>query len=157
MNGPGPARSWRGAVADWLGLARPMPGGDLHRRRLGLEGERAAAKFLRRAGYRIVQRSVRVPIGEADLVCLAPDRLTVVLIEVKTRAVANGEDDPLYAPEAAITADKRRKLAAIGRWLSKANGWDDRPMRIDAVAVEWPANGRKPTVRHLVAVAPMAR
>jgi hypothetical protein len=29
-----------------------------------------------------------------------------------------------------------------------ANHWRDRPCRIDVVAVEWPAAGGRPTIRH---------
>lgn len=124
-----------------------MPGGDSARRDIGLRGERLAARFLSRAGYRIVQRNVRVAIGEVDLVCLAPDRATVVLVEVKTRTLGDDGAGLLYAPEASVNTDKRRKLAAIGRWLAKANNWHGRPLRIDTVAVEWPPTGN-PIIRH---------
>lgn len=112
-------------------------------RALGRAGERAAARLLKRAGYRIIGRNVRVRVGEADLVCIAPDRRTVVVVEVKTRrATAHGPP-----PEANIHAHKRAKLLAVTRYLAKANGWHDRPVRIDVVAVEWPLKGR-PTLRH---------
>lgn len=145
----------RARVLAALGLGRAMPGGDPDRRDLGLKGERAAASFLRKQGFRIVQRNVRLAIGEADLVCLAPDLTTVVLVEVKSRVLPLSGDEPRYRPEDSITADKRRKLAEIGRRLARANGWAGRPVRIDAVAVEWPALGGPATVRHHPAVAPV--
>jgi len=150
---------WRRARAGLraaLGLGRAMPGGDTARRDLGLKGERAAASYLRKRGFRIIQRNVRLAIGEADLVCLAPDRATVVLVEVKSRLAGPGGAPPHHRPEDSITADKRRKLAAIGRWLARANRWENRPMRIDAVAVEWPVEGGRAEVRHHESVAAVA-
>ena len=152
------ARAWRRAVdraRTLLAPGRAMPGGDAARRELGLKGEREAAGFLKTRGYRILQRNVRLAIGEADLVCLAPDRATVVLVEVKCRIRLPGGGPLHHRPEDAITAAKRRKLAAIGRRLIRANGWQDRPVRIDAVAVEWPAGGGPAEVRHHEAVAPV--
>ena len=96
----------------------------------------------------MIGSNLRVPMGEADVLALAPDGETVVLVEVKTRRV---EMEPgAYVsppPEASITAHKREKLVAILRHLARANGWMRRPMRIDAIAVEWPREG-EPTLRH---------
>ncbi len=118
-------------------------------RRLGRAGERLAAKTLRRAGYRVLGRNLHVPMGEADLLCLAPDRRTIVLVEVKTRIASDGSS-PFVAPppEAAVHAEKRDKLRRILRHLVAANRWHDRPCRIDVVAIDWPAGGGKPNVRH---------
>lgn len=120
-------------------------------RSLGRRGERAAARLLRRRGYRVLARNARVPMGEADLVCLAPDRTTVVIVEVKTRLLKPDEFDAV-PPEANITSHKRAKLAKIARHLIRTNGWHERPVRIDVVAVEWPAAGVKlfhlPPMRH---------
>lgn len=90
-------------------------------------------------------------MGEADLVCLAPDRRTVVIVEVKTRLVHRGAGVAV-PPEANITAHKQSKLARIARHLARCNGWQERPVRIDVVAVEWPVEGvwwpRLPPMRH---------
>jgi putative endonuclease len=117
---------------------------------LGRAGERAAARLLRRAGYAILGRNVRLRIGEADLVCLAPDRQTLVVVEVKTRRRGaefsiQGEVIP---PEASVHQRKRKKLVAVTRALVRANGWEGRQLRIDVVAVEWPDAGGAPTLRH---------
>ena len=61
------------------------------------------AKLLKRAGYRIVGRNVHVPMGEADLVCVAPDRRTVVVVEVKSRRVGEGQPGRVQpAPEMSV-------------------------------------------------------
>lgn len=97
-------------------------------------------------------RNLRVPMGEADILALAPDRQTVVLVEVKSRRIGleappGGGGFVAPPPEASITAHKREKLVEILRHLARANGWTKRPLRIDAIAVEWPPAG-EPTVRH---------
>lgn len=124
-------------------------------RRLGRRGERAAASFLRRAGYRILGRNVRVRIGEADIVCEAPDRRTIVIVEVKTRSRGAGKSakSESMLPEQSVHQHKRRKLYSIARLLARANGWTDRPVRIDVVAIEWPAAGGRPTLRHHTGIA----
>lgn len=125
-------------------------------RRLGRAGERAAAKLLRRAGYRVLGRNVRVRIGEADLVCEAPDRRTIVIVEVKTRRTAAAGAAPQLPPEANVHRRKRAKLVSVTRYLAKANGWTDRPVRIDVVGVEWPPRG-KPVLRHHIGAVTAAR
>jgi putative endonuclease len=123
---------------------------------LGPAGERAAAGLLRRAGYRVLARNVRVQGGEADLVCLAPDRRTIVVVEVKARRRGLSALSDQVPPEAAVHADKRRNLARIARTLARINRWTDRPLRIDVVAVEWPADPKaRPTLRHWIGAVPL--
>jgi len=119
---------------------------------LGRAGERASARFLRHSGYRVLDRNVRVEVGEADLVCLAPDRRTIVIVEVKTRRRGTGRSvlGETVPPEASVHQAKRRKLTAVARALARANGWTDRPVRIDVIGIDWPDDGSKPTLRHHV-------
>jgi putative endonuclease len=129
------------------------PACQLDYRRLGRAGERAAARMLKRKGYRVLGRNLNVRVrggGEADILCLAPDRATVVLVEVKTRLRGSGRSllGELVAPERSVGVEKRRKLRALLATLARANGWTGRPMRIDVVAVEWPAARGKPELRH---------
>ena len=123
-------------------------------RRLGARGERLAGKYLRRQGYRVLQRNARLRLGEADLVCESPDRRDIVICEVKTRLRGSGRSPQgeAIAPEASVHARKRRKLAAIARVIARANGWQNRPVRIDVIAIDWPAGGGRPTVRHHVGI-----
>lgn len=53
------------------------------RRLVGQRAEAAAERYLRRKGYRILERNVRSPIGELDLVARAGEVL--VFVEVKAR------------------------------------------------------------------------
>lgn len=130
-----------------LALRTTRPG-RVARDPLGPKGERAAARFLKRRGYRVIGRNVRVRAGEADLVCLDPPRTRVVIVEVKTRRRAEGQHPTSAAtpPEASVGERKRRKLRSITRSLATLNRWPR--TRIDVVAVEWPSRGR-PTIRHI--------
>ena len=76
-------------------------------RRLGREGERLAAKYLRGQRYRILYRNFRAPHGgEVDLVCRDKTDDTLVFVEVKTRrSLAFG------APGDAVTRDKQKLIA----------------------------------------------
>lgn len=111
---------------------------------LGRRGERLAARWLRRRGYRILGRNVRTGIGEADIVCLAPDRETLVIVEVKTREANRGGQPE---PEASVGAAKRRKLRQVAGLIAKKPGLENRPVRIDVIGIDVPRRG-SPEIRH---------
>jgi Predicted endonuclease distantly related to archaeal Holliday junction resolvase len=136
-----------GRVLRKLGLRRTDPA-EATTGELGRLGERAAERHLRGLGFAVLGRNLRVPMGEADLLCRDPDRRTVVIVEVKTRL--RRADAPelslTIAPEASITARKRRKLRQIARHLQRANRWEK--VRIDVVGVEFDDAGGDPVIRH---------
>ena len=77
------------------------------RRKTGNLGERAAAKFLRRAGYKILERNYVAFDREIDIVARRGD--TLAFIEVKTRSV--DKLDPHEArPASSVTPEKQRKI-----------------------------------------------
>lgn len=102
-----------------------MPG---TRHRLGVRGERVAARHLRLLGYTIVQKNYRALRGEIDLVAL--DGETLVFVEVKTRA-AGGMADPVEV----VAADKRRHLLRAAAAFVRQFGLEEREIRFDVVAV----------------------
>lgn len=110
--------------------------------RVGDRAERIAAKMLRGKGYRLLARNVRTSGGEADLVMLATDRRTVVLVEVK------GRINSAVGAAVAINAQKRSRLVRTLDALRREHGWADRPCRIDVVTVEWQFAGKPPVIRH---------
>lgn len=112
---------------------------------LGPRGERVAARMLKRKRYRILNRNLTTPVGEADLVCLAPDGKTIVIVEVKARRMH--AENTAFAPEVAVGGRKQRKLLIVAQVIAKRKGWTDRPLRIDVVAIEFHKKG-KPTIRH---------
>lgn len=113
------------------------------RRNLPLDqrGERAAARHLRRAGYRIVGRRDRSRLGELDLVAI--DGQTIVFVEVKTRLSHSAGH-----PAEAVDAAKQEKLARLGLAFLKRHGLLEYSARFDVIAVTWPADARRPTLEH---------
>ncbi|OAB61676.1 hypothetical protein AY599_19085 [Leptolyngbya valderiana BDU 20041] len=117
------------------------------RDKLGPLGERAAARYLRRLGYRVLGRNLETRFGEADLLCQAPGGC-IVVVEVKARRYRTGAPPP----EAAVTLAKRQRLARILEHLVRTNGWESRPRRIDVIAVEFHNRrwrGPRPEIRHI--------
>ncbi len=110
-------------------------------RTLGQRGEDAAARFLRRRGYRVVERGCRSRWGELDLV--AVDRQTVVFVEVKTRTRATAGD-----PSEAVTPNKQRRLTRLAMGWLKRHGLMEQPARFDVVAITWAEGSRRPKVDH---------
>ncbi len=132
---------WLWAVGDWF-ADRFGP------RDLGARGERAAARFLRRLGYKIVGRGVRNESGELDLV--AVDGRTVVFVEVKTRAAEEGR------PAEAVDAEKQRRLTLAALAFLRRHDLLEYPARFDIVAITWPAGGAKPLIEHFPNAFPAA-
>ncbi len=73
---------------------------------LGARGEKRAAKFLRRKGYKILVRSFRSRSGEIDLVTRHKDWL--VFVEVKTRT-----SEQFGAPSEAVDERKQRHITKV--------------------------------------------
>lgn len=118
---------------------------------LAARGEWVAARHLQRRGYRIIGRNLRNRLGEIDLLAIAPDRRTVVIVEVKSRATASATHpvDELV-PEARVNRSKQRKLVALAAQLARRSGLSQRPIRFDVVGVDLP-DRKRPIVRHHVA------
>lgn len=104
-------------------------------------------KHLRSKGYRRLGTNVRVDAGEIDLIALAPDRRTIVFVEVKSKRVPRDGARASPPPEASVHARKRAKLLLVAKQVARAKGWTDRPLRIDVVAVDAPERGA-PLIRH---------
>jgi len=82
----------------------------------GNKGENAVCRFLRRRGYRIVERNFTVKGGEIDII--AARFRYIVFVEVKTRSAAT--DTEKYGhPADSITEEKKQHLRhAASRYLS---------------------------------------
>ena len=109
-------------------------------RLLGDRGERAAAKFLKRQGFRILARQSRSRIGELDLIAL--DGESVVFVEVKTRS-----SHVAGHPTEAITFAKRKQLTRAALVWLKRRGLLDSRARFDVVAITWCTDG-PPLIEH---------
>jgi len=111
------------------------------RQALGRAAEEAAAAFLRRAGFAIIERNVRFRAGEIDLVCR--DDGVVVFVEVKCRRA--GWD---AAPAAAVSWHKQRRLTQLAQLYLKFRRLADARCRFDVVSVTQTERGTL-DVRHV--------
>ena len=102
--------------------------------RAGRRGERLAAWWLRLKGWKILDRRVRTPAGEVDLV--ARKAKLVAFIEVKTRANASDLD---------FAIDKRRlaRVAAAAEYLMPRYAGIGDDIRVDVVLL---APGVRPRI-----------
>ncbi|MFQ5424514.1 MAG: YraN family protein [Phycisphaerae bacterium] len=111
-------------------------------KRLGAAGEKAAARYLKRAGYKILTRNYICAAGEIDIICFRDS--VIVFVEVKTRRTSADAD-----PEVNVHAHKQKKLVQVARsWLA-AHREPECAYRFDAVSVILPDQG-KPVIRHIV-------
>jgi len=118
--------------------SRRRPPDDRHA--LGRRGERAAARFLKRRGCRVLARNYRCPAGEIDLICADADM--IVFVEVKTRSGTDVQD-----PQEAIHPSQWRRIESAARYFRSARSAHDRPCRFDVVTVVWPT-GEPMTIEH---------
>lgn len=108
---------------------------------LGQFGEQYACEHLARAGYRILERNVRLRGGEIDIV--AQNRGTLVLVEVRTRRSRR-----LGTPEESITKAKARRLADLGETYVQERNLGETTWRIDVVAIDVSAQGEVTRLAH---------
>lgn len=109
----------------------------------GRDAEDAAARFLERAGLRVVERNVRFQHGELDLVCHDGDAW--VFVEVKCRRASWGD-----APSAAVSWRKQRRLVRLAQHYLKWRRLGDARCRFDVVAVTLDDTGGT-RIRHVPA------
>ncbi len=98
------------------------------RKEIGKRGEDAAAHFIRKRGYKIVERNFTCTLGEMDIIAL--DGKTLCFIEVKTLS-----GKAYGPPEIAVTARKQRQLSKVALTYLSQNNLHDTKARFDVVAV----------------------
>src|SRR5271156_2452871 len=119
------------AVGDMTSIVRAFLN-----RLLGERGERAAARYLKRQGMRVLLPGYRTRLGEIDLI--VRDGETLVFVEVKSRRQGS--------PAEAVTPEKERRLTnAALQFLRKYDLLEQRS-RFDIVAVVWPHDRKTPPI-----------
>ncbi len=100
----------------------------MNRRAVGAAYEAAAAAYLEKLGYRILERNFRCARGEIDLIAEKDGYL--VFIEVKYR-----KNSGAGYPEEAVDERKRQALGRAARAYLAKNGLLEKPCRFDVVSV----------------------
>jgi putative endonuclease len=111
----------------------------LWNRLLGDRGERAAARFLRHHGLRVLLRGYRTRSGEIDLI--AREGEILVFVEVKARRQG--------IPAEAVTLEKQRRITLAALHFLRKYGLLEQRSRFDIVAIVWPDDRRPPQIEHI--------
>lgn len=121
-----------------------------YRKNTGNLGEKIAANFLKKKGWKIIELNYRNnfgrQIGEIDIIAKDYANKEIVFVEVKTR------DNLKYShtiPEENITPKKLRKLEKIANsYLQKNNLLMDN-YRFDAISVWLDKTQNKARIKHI--------
>lgn len=122
------------------------------RQSLGRWGESLAADYLSQRGYKILERNVRTPYGEIDLVaqlvCASPKSdgragTVTVFVEVKTRS-----SRAFGLPEEAVTARKQEHMLAAARAYMQTHPELEGDWRVDVIAIQRSRSGPEPDITH---------
>lgn len=96
---------------------------------VGEAGEKAAVKFLKAKGYRIIKTNFRTIFGELDAIARYGDM--IVFVEIKTRTTYS-----LGPPYIAVTRLKQRHIVKNAIFYLKMRRMLDSNWRIDVVSVK---------------------
>jgi len=108
-------------------------------KQIGSRGEDLASEFLKDAGYRIIARNYKTPIGELDII--AKDGETLVFVEVKARS-----SNAFGYPFEAVDSRKRHKLKNLALLYLK-NQKKNCAVRFDVISIT--LNGTKKEIEHI--------
>jgi len=117
----------------------------LHKQALGRFGEDLAVSYLRKHGYRIIERNFKVRYGEIDIICEKDDIL--VFVEVKTRI-----GHAYGLPEEAVTPRKLREIIKTAEYFTVLHHELSSSLRIDVIGIELTDDGQIRTFNHLQSV-----
>ena len=100
----------------------------MDRKELGKKGEELALRFLKKRGYRVVEKNYVCKMGEMDIIAREKD--TWVFIEVKTRT-----STIFGPPQLAVNSSKQRQLSKVALNYLMEKKLEDMKARFDVVAI----------------------
>jgi putative endonuclease len=100
----------------------------MQRKELGKKGEEIALRFLKKRGYRIIERNYVCKMGEMDII--AKEKDTLVFVEVKARTSTT-----FGPPQLAVNSSKQRQLSKVALNFLKEKQIEDMKARFDVVAI----------------------
>ncbi len=109
---------------------------------IGRTGEKIAEAFLGNLRFKIMERNLRTPFGEIDLICL--DKNILVFIEVKTR-VSKSFGSPLLS----IREFKKKTIIKNAMYYLKRFRLIDTGVRIDIISINLNQNGEFEKLEHI--------
>jgi putative endonuclease len=112
------------------------------RRWFGNRSERAAARFLKRLGYRILVRNFTCDMGELDIIAL--DGACIVFVEVRSTEKADHA-----GPAASVDLTKQKRLSRLALYFLKKTRLLNHAARFDVLTLSWPEGQSQPTLQHI--------
>lgn len=106
---------------------------------IGNYGEDLACEYLKKQGYKILERNYRIRGGEIDIVC--KDGGYLVFVEVKTRW-----SHDYGPPSESITPWKIKFLIKAAKFYVNKIGWGDGPYRLDFVGIDYADDPQNPKI-----------
>lgn len=106
---------------------------------VGNHGENLACEYLKKLGYKILERNYRIRGGEIDIV--ARDKDTLVFVEVKTRW-----SHEFGLPVESMTPWKIKALLKPARFYVQKIRWGDKEYRLDFVSVDFADSRENPKI-----------
>jgi putative endonuclease len=101
----------------------------------GIRGESLAVKYLKKKGYKIIERNYRCQWGEIDLI--ARDGKTLIFVEIKSRSSSD-----FGLPQDAVDRFKQEKLIQAAKaYMAEHHVQETIPARFDVVAVQLTPSG----------------
>jgi putative endonuclease len=98
------------------------------KKELGKKGEEIALRFLKKKGYRIIEKNYVCTMGEMDII--AKEKDTLAFIEVKTRTSTT-----FGPPQLAVNSKKQMQLSKVALYFLKEKRIEDVKARFDVVAI----------------------
>lgn len=111
----------------------------LEKKVLGARGEDLAASFLKKNGYRILDRNYRCALGEIDIV--ARDGDVLVFVEVKTKSSRN-----FAPPQLSVTGLKKKRMVRLSSEYLSKKGLREVDCRFDVVAITEAGGGGRHSI-----------
>lgn len=107
---------------------------------IGRFGEGKAVKYLKRKGYKILERNFFSRYGEIDIIAL--DKKEIVFIEIKSRT------NSLYGnPAEAVTNNKLNHIYNTAKYYLYIHNLLNKPVRIDVIEIY--IKNKKININHL--------
>jgi len=97
---------------------------------LGSKGEDLAVQYLKKKGFKVIERNYHCSEGEIDLV--AREKNTLVFVEIKARSSSE-----FGLPQEAVDRFKQKKIIQSARiYLAEHHLSEEIPARFDVVAIQ---------------------
>ena len=102
---------------------------------VGSKGEDLAVQYLKRKGFKVIERNYHCPAGEIDLI--AREGKTLVFVEIKARSSSE-----YGLPQEFVDRFKQRKMIEAARFfMAERRVTEDIPARFDVVAIQLTPTG----------------